>query len=333
MSFFPARSHLLQRLWFMIVRRLLRAAVLGLVVVVFTSGVGAAASSSMRPSRSAAKQLSIVFKPARKASNATLDVTVRILTHRLNTLGLRTASARRRGGQVVVLLPDTRKGERFGDIIGETGRVLLRSALCGAPAFAGRTSSNAKTASAPLPACTASSALTASNLRDTPSSGTTFHASTIPTDAALAVYPSTSPTAEKATKSDLLPAIKGAGQYARYLVGSAAMTNRAFASAVAEKTSLGRWVVSYTLTSTGTSKWEEFAHERFHEIVAVELDGTVESAPLIEPSQSAFVSFRGRGEIAGNLTELEAQGLALAMRFGPLPVRLIRDATGTVRQT
>ena len=43
---------------------------------------------------------------------------------------------------------------------------------------------------------------------------------------------------------------------------------------------------------------------------------------MIEPDQSNFASFNGRGEIAGNLTKLGAQELSVAMEFGPLPIRL-----------
>jgi preprotein translocase subunit SecD len=311
----------------------LRAVVLGLVMVVaFTSGAGAAVSMSSARSHSTAKELSLVFRPAHKVSRATLGETVRIVTHRLSRLRLGNAVARSRRGEVVVLLLDTKSAKKLAQIIDETGQVFVRPALCGAPAFSGKALTGAEPASAKLPACASASELTSSNLQDTVSSATTFRVSTVPADEALAPYPSTSPTTEKKTKTVLLPAVKGAGQFARYLLGPAAMTNHAFASAVAEKTQVGRWVVNYTLTSKGTRDWEGLAKARFHEVVAVDLDGIVQSAPLIEPSQSTFTSFHGRGEIAGNLTELDAQGLALAMQFGPLPVRMIHEATRIVRR-
>ena len=328
---FPGRTHLARRMSSMTVPPSLRAAVLALVVgVVLTSAAGAAQITATRPSRSSARQLSLVFKPAHKVSNAVLAETVRILRHRLNSLGLPKASARSQRGEVVVLVPDTKKAKQFSETIGETGRVFLRPALCGAPAFAGEASPGAEPATVALPACTATSQLTESNLGASPSAGTTFHVNTVPADRSLAAYPSTSPTSDRKARTVLLPAIKGA-QYARYLLGPAAMTDHAFASATAQKTPFGRWLVNYTLTSMGTSQWEDLAKARFHEIVAVDLDGVIQSAPLIEPSQSTFVSFAGRGEIAGNLTEDDAQGLALAMQFGPLPVRLIHEATRALR--
>lgn len=297
---------------------------MGLVMVLaIASGAGAAVSrSSTRTTHTTSKDLSLVFRPAHKVSKETLVEVVHILDRRLSRLRLGATVVRSRRGEVVVLLPHTKRAKKLAGLIGETGQVFVRPALCGAPAFSGGHSTSAQ--SAALPACAASSALTSSNLGDTPSSATTFHANTVPADDALAAYPSTSPTTETKTNTVLLPAARGAGQFARYLLGPAAMTDHAFESAVAEKTQLGRWVVNYTLTSTGTQEWESLARARFHEVVAIDLDAIVESAPLIEPSESTFTSFHGQGEIA-NLTELHAQGLALAMQFGPLPVRLIHE--------
>ena len=59
----------------------------------------------------------------------------------------------------------------------------------------------------------------------------------------------------------------------------------------------------------------------------------VQSAPLIQPSQSSFTSFGGQGEISGNLTQAQAQNLAQAMEFGALPVRLVPLTTQTVSPT
>ena len=44
------------------------------------------------------------------------------------------------------------------------------------------------------------------------------------------------------------------------------------------------------------------AEENFHQLLAIELDGEVYSAPIIQPTQSTFSSFDGKGEISGSLT-------------------------------
>jgi len=74
----------------------------------------------------------------------------------------------------------------------------------------------------------------------------------------------------------------------------------------------------------GSPLWDKVAQENFHQLLAIELDGVVQSAPIIQPSQSAFSSFDGQGEISGSFTESSAKTLALAMNFGALPVRLQR---------
>ena len=57
------------------------------------------------------------------------------------------------------------------------------------------------------------------------------------------------------------------------------------------------------------------------------------SAPIIQPTQSSFSSFQGRGEISGSLTQPDAQNLAQAMNFGALPVTLKAATSETVSAT
>jgi preprotein translocase subunit SecD len=92
-------------------------------------------------------------------------------------------------------------------------------------------------------------------------------------------------------------------------------------------------VVSYTLTGAGSPAWDKLAQSSFHQIIAIELDGVIQSAPIIQPSQSTFTSFAGKGEISGHLSETQAKNLALAMQFGSLPVRLILQTSTTVSPT
>jgi preprotein translocase subunit SecD len=59
----------------------------------------------------------------------------------------------------------------------------------------------------------------------------------------------------------------------------------------------------------------------------------VYSAPIIQPTQSSFSSFDGKGEISGSLTQSDAQNLAQAMNFGALPVVLKAATSETVSAT
>jgi hypothetical protein len=116
----------------------------------------------------------------------------------------------------------------------------------------------------------------------------------------------------------------------RYVLGKAELTGHSVHSAVAQQSTIGQWVVNYTLTKTGSPLWDKVAEENFHALLAIELDGVVQSAPLIQPSQASFTSFDGQGEISGSFTESSAKNLALAMQFGSLPVRLVPLTTQTV---
>jgi preprotein translocase subunit SecD len=278
--------------------------------------------------------LSVIYKPAHKVSQSDLDQTVTILTNRVDGLGVSGATVGTQGGDIIVQVPGVKNGRQILKTIGQTAQLYFRPALCGAPAFVGKSNKAAKPAGTPLPACPVASQLTEANLGVTPASGTTtFHENTVPANAALSDYRTTKPTQDTKNKTVLLPEISGAGQYTRYLLGPAALTGHAVSKAVAQQTQLGKWVVNYTLTAKGSPAWDKLAQKYFHQIIAIELDGEVYSAPIIQPSQSAFSSFDGKGEISGHLSETQAKTLALAMQFGSLPVRLIPQTTETVSPT
>ena len=65
--------------------------------------------------------------------------------------------------------------------------------------------------------------------------------------------------------------------------------------------------------------------------LAIVLDGTVESAPQIQPNLVS--NFDNKAQITGNFTEKEAKNLATVLRFGALPVQLTPQSTQTVSAT
>jgi preprotein translocase subunit SecD len=91
------------------------------------------------------------------------------------------------------------------------------------------------------------------------------------------------------------------------------MTSASIAKASATKNQTGAWVVDYTTTTRGSTLWDKVAQENFHEVLSIDFDGRVVSAPIIQPTQSSFTSFNGEGEISGNLTKAEALALAKAL--------------------
>ncbi len=197
-----------------------------------------------------------------------------------------------------------------------TGPVYFRPVLCYAPPYSGGASGTQRL---PFPTCSHSSLLGSANLQTTPSpnSPNGFTINNIAPYAALATVRSTTPARDKANATVLLPGMRGlsgpSGPNERYVLGPAALTSRAIASASATKNRTGQWVVDYDTTKDGAAQWDRVAEASFHQLLAVDLDGVVVSAPIIQPTQSSFTSFGGRGEISGNLTRAEAMRLAQAL--------------------
>ena len=161
----------------------------------------------------------------------------------------------------------------------------------------------------------------------------------MPPDSQYVSYPSTSvekPDYENSTV--LLPGLAASGSAnggERYVLGPSEMTGRSIASAQATQNQTGQWVVNYSLAgSAGSNLWDTVAEENFHQLLGIELDGVVYSAPIIQPTQTSFTSFQGQGEISGgDLTQADAQNLAQAMNFGALPVTLKAATSETVSAT
>ena len=153
------------------------------------------------------------------------------------------------------------------------------------------------------------------------SSTGTSNQSSIPPDPVLASYRSTTSDYDDAHPHStvLVPLLNGGGE--RYLLGPSELNGTAVASAQAQFLSPS-WVVNATLTTKGAPAWDTLASKYFHEIIGIDLDGQVVSAPLTQPSQAAFTSFAGKVQISGNFTQTLAQNLALDLNYGSLPVRL-----------
>ena len=75
----------------------------------------------------------------------------------------------------------------------------------------------------------------------------------------------------------------------------------------------GQWVVNYTTTGAGAAVWDKVAHENIHQFLGIELNGVVYTAPLMQPAQTSFSTFDGRGELTGNFDRSQAMRLASAL--------------------
>ena len=268
--------------------------------------------------------LSVVYKPTTHATTADMQEVVTILTNRVDGLGVSGATVNLLGKEVVVSVPGVTHARAVLKVVGETAQLLFRPVLCEAALGSKLVSLGSK----PLPACAPQYQDTAANLNVNTSTGNPVNIAPDPTFTDIA---STKPLADVPGKTVLLPLLGQPG--VRYVLGKSELTGHSIKKALAQQDQAGAWVVNYTLTSAGSPLWDKVAQENFHQLLAIELDGVVQSAPLIQPTQAAFSSFGGQGQISGSFTQQSAQTLALAMNFGALPVRLQALTTRTVSPT
>lgn len=167
--------------------------------------------------------------------------------------------------------------------------------------------------STPLPACTAASALSAGNLRVDPApsspDGFSVDPAAVPPDPQFASFPSTTSARDTPGATVILPGVGAANTSVRYVLGPAGLTAGDVRAATVQFIT-GEWRVNLTLTESGSARWDALARQQFHALVAVVVDDRVISAPVNEPTQSTFISFSGRLQIAAGLTRRQAMALA-----------------------
>jgi preprotein translocase subunit SecD len=268
----------------------------------------------------------VIYKPAHSVSSGVLTTTINVIRNRVDAAGVSGANVLSQGGQVVVQLPGLKNPGKVLKLIGQTAQLQFRPALCLAAPY---TPAKKGTKVPALPtACSASTySLQQPNLTVTPDSsaaaGYDSNLSSIGPDPALADQRTSTPGYDDAHPHSyvLVPLDDGGGE--RYLLGPSELSGTKVASALASFIS-PNWVVDATLTGTGAHLWDALAQKYFHEIIGIDLDGQIVSAPLTQPTQTAFSSFAGKVEISGNFTQQSADSLALDLNYGSLPVRLIR---------
>ena len=268
--------------------------------------------------------LSVVYKPATPTSTANLQEVVTILSNRVNGLGVSGAQVNLQGKNVVVSVPGVQNARQILADIGQTAQLLFRPVICQTSIA----TKKAKTVTS-LPACGAGYVMSAANLAVDTNTG--LPTNNIPLDPQFASIASTSPKLDNSKHEVLLPGL--GNNSTRYVLGPSELTGHSIKKAIAQQDQVGAWVVNYTLTGSGSPLWDQVAQQNFHAELAIELDGVVQSAPLIQPNQATFTSFAGQGQISGSFTESSAKNLALAMQFGSLPVRLVALTTVTISPT
>jgi preprotein translocase subunit SecD len=289
--------------------------------------------------------VSVVYTAEGKhVSQADINETVNILNLRVDGLGVSGAQVQTTGAnQISVSIPGVTNAQQVLNEIGQTARMYFRPVECFAypqtlPKHAPKNYVPPRGVGT-IPSCSSSYQLTESNLGVTPNnSAQGYSSNNVPPDPQYEAYPSTSvQKPDYANSTVLLPGLSTTGSAAggeRYVLGPSEMTGHAIGSASATQNQTGAWVVDYSLAGAANSQlWDSVAKENFHQLLGIELDGIVYSAPIIQPTQSGFTSFDGQGEISGSLTQQDAQNLAQAMNYGSLPVTLKAATSETVSAT
>ncbi|MFI5324002.1 MAG: protein translocase subunit SecD, partial [Thermodesulfobacteriota bacterium] len=86
----------------------------------------------------------------------------------------------------------------------------------------------------------------------------------------------------------------------------------------------GRPAVGFSFKGSGASKFGELTEKNVGKRLAIDLDGTIKSAPTIQERITS------QGRITGNFTTDEAKDLALVLRSGSLPVPVSIEQENTV---
>jgi preprotein translocase subunit SecD len=143
----------------------------------------------------------------------------------------------------------------------------------------------------------------------------------------------------------VLPETRDGDLVSCYVLGPTFLTGRAITTAKAEIPN-GQWQVSLHLRGggEGIDAWNTQAEKCFNydttcptRQIAIVLDGVVESAPQIQPQETAFQPFdKDQISISGGSSgfkEGEAKDLSLVLRYGSLPVELVPQTVQTISAT
>ena len=251
-------------------------------------------------------------------SAAQLAADQTVMTARLHAVGFMNAGVKVSNGALVVT--NGPKGLASPtSLLTSSPELLIRSVIC----YAGQQSGPVSTS--PLPTTCSSPRYAAP----------TFSGSAIPItepDPALATYATTTPAqdAKMPSATALLPLLNaGDSATRRYLVSPTLVTlsSKVASATVTHVPSSGGWIVDVQLNAAESQEWDQVAERYFHRQLAVDLNGVIVEAPIIQPANSTFSSFDGQMQLLA-VTATDAYDLAAALTSGPFAVPLIARLSG-----
>ena len=90
-----------------------------------------------------------------------------------------------------------------------------------------------------------------------------------------------------------------------------ALTQRGITSARAVRGD-GQWMVDLTLSAAGSVQWDSLTEQQCRALVRA-VNCRVVSAPIVQPTQSAFATFGGHLQVAAGFTEGQAKAMAAGL--------------------
>ena len=302
--------------------------------------------------------ISVVLRPNAEVPNDVLDRAVQIIRQRVDSLGVAEPEIGRQGSNVLVQLPGVEDQQRALDLIGATAELRFRPVLkADIPPSDATLESLGITTTTTVPGATTTTTTTttlANASTTTLADGSTTTSTTTTTltpeqeqeqlEEALGLNLETTPRDQNTAEATVvLPQIdsKTKKELGRYQLGPAALKGDAVEDAQRETIGLeqgGGFSVKLVIKGgeTGIDAFNNMASLCVAKTpecptgrLAIELDGRVISAPNVE-----VASFeRDQIQITGGFTKGEAGDLAVALRYGSLPIALELQTTQTVSAT
>ena len=290
---------------------------------------------------------SVTLQPEGEFTPSALAQAVDIISQRVNALGVSEPEITRQGDNVVVNLPGVSDQQKALDIIGRQGELLLRPVL-----QAGTLNTDTATTIPGTDTSVVDTSVVDTTIAATeggPGSvrsrgaATTIPASTdttVPTslDSTVPAVPASNISVSEDTTDPTANAVLLGQNGEAYLVGPAGATGKVFTNNAQAVINNGNWTVTVELRkgAEGEDLWNALTTKCFNRDatcptarIAIELDGTVISAPTVQ--EAVFTG--GNVQISGDFSQSEARDLAKILEFGAVPVKFNVATVQTVSPT
>jgi preprotein translocase subunit SecD len=305
--------------------------------------------------------VAVVLQPTEPASDEALEQTKEIIRNRVDALGVAEPEIARQGESIIVQLPGVDQQQRALELVGTTAELRFRPVLTQIPGSlddlqtttttagdgsttttaAGETTTTAAAGGTTTTAPVSGQGGAATPFQDGSTTTTTAPGSTTTTTAPAGEPGQLKVTSRQDDKPDatvVLEELDDGDVVNTYQLGPSQATGEIVADADAKLNQSGQWQVALKMKggSAGIDQFNAIAAQCSPPSqtcptgqLAIVLDSVVQSAPVIQTSSFSKDDI----VISGSFTESEAKDLAVALRYGSLPVTLEPQTVQTVSPT